>query len=1032
MTKVIEMTDTALANFAAAHGELVRSAANTPMLLHDATSVWFVAQGALDIFCAEHREGAGGTTQVPAAAAKHLLRAEVGQLVFGLPNLDGPLTVMGKGLADTVLLRLDAAALGITDGHDPASNPDLQAEAAQQATAWVSEIARAVSTDIELHPRISTLISSDSGINSDSGISSDSGMQELTVYQDNVLGVRQSEVVWISATADENAGALLYFGTEPLQHLVPNAPCWVPLTQHSWVTVTNPGYRAEYLSPPPQITGNPTGTTQTGTGKSSGLRIVATAQIEHGELLGALANFHRVAFGAEALNRRLLLADEVNAQTALSTHRRLARERTQTLLRSLGGGADKNVVVHGSALLAVLEQIGRHSGTQFREPRLPVTAPPATLEQVLEASGLRARQVRLTSEDRWWRTDSGAMLAYHRDSKEPVALLPSLRGYRAVGADGSTERVSASSAAAYLDSAWTIYPKLADNRPAKARDLLRLSRHGTIADLTRFIVAGLVTALFTQAPAIALGMLADWALPFNRGGALAQILVALAVVAIAATALTVFGGMALLRLEARVGARLSAAAWDRLLALPLPFFRNTIAGELAVRMSTFQRLRDLISGVVANVLASMIFLLPTLGVLFFYDPVLAAVAVLMSAVALVVIVGFGLAQIPHQRFWHTAVRTLSGRLLQFIGGITRIRASGAETAAFASWAGAYRDKQVAEIRSSRIDEHLAAFGAAYPFAFAAVLCAAVISRGDAVSVSDFAVSLTASLVLYASVADLGRATDALAEAFTAYEQITPVLEAVPERDTAVSTTPTVLEGELSAEQISFRYNPEGPPVLENVTISAHPGEFVAIVGGSGAGKSTLMRLMLGLETPQRGAMFFDGRDLRNLDQRSVRRQIGVVPQNSSLQPGSLAENIIGMADDLTLEDAWVAARLAAVDSDIAEMPMQMMTMVADRSGVFSGGQIQRIRIASALVREPRILILDEATSWLDARSQAEVMGSIEGLGATRIVIAHRLSTIKKADRIYVLDAGQVAQVGSYEELLDTPGKFRDLISRQIL
>ncbi|MCY4192995.1 MAG: ATP-binding cassette domain-containing protein, partial [bacterium] len=150
------------------------------------------------------------------------------------------------------------------------------------------------------------------------------------------------------------------------------------------------------------------------------------------------------------------------------------------------------------------------------------------------------------------------------------------------------------------------------------------------------------------------------------------------------------------------------------------------------------------------------------------------------------------------------------------------------------------------------------------------------------------------------------------------------------------------------------------------------------------------------------------------------------------QPGSLAENIIGMADDLTLEDAWRAARLAAVDGDIADMPMQMMTMVADRSGVFSGGQIQRIRIASALVREPRVLILDEATSWLDARSQAEVMSSIEGLGATRIVIAHRLSTIRRADRIYVLDAGRVAQVGGYEELLDTPGQFRDLVSRQLL
>lgn len=1028
----------ALAGFAAEHGELVRAAANTPMLLHDPGSVWFVAQGALDVFCEEHHEGR------VAAAAKHLLRAGEGRLVFGLPHLDGPLTVVAKGLADTRLLRLDASALGLVDRRDPAGNAELEAEAARQAAAWVSDIARAVAADIEFHPRLSVLIDLKAPDTGDAAlpaqdianrdlnrraapdeVSRDPGVRVLTVSEDSVLGVRQSELVWISAAAGGGAAALHYLGTEALPHPAAKAPRWVPLTPQSWVAVAKPSRSAEHPSQPARITSTPTGSED-----SAGLRILAASQIGHGELLGALADFHRVVFGAEALNRKLLLADEVNAQTALSAHRRLARERAQTLLGSLEGGGI--TAPHGSVLMTALERIGRHSGIEFREPRLPVTAPPATLEQVIEASGLRARRVSLTPDDRWWRTDSGAMLAYRSDSKEPVALLPSLGGYRAVGADGATERVTASSAGAYSDSAWTIYPKLADDRGTTARDLLRLSRHGTVADLARFAVAGLVAALFTQAPAIALGMLADWALPFARGGALARILVALAVLSVAATVLTVFGGMTLLRLEARVGARLSAAAWDRLLALPLPFFRDTIAGELAVRMGTFQRLRDLVSGVVANVLASMIFLLPTLGVLFFYDPVLAAVAVLMSAVALAVIVGLGLAQIPHQRFWYTAVRTLSGRLLQFIGGITKIRASGAETAAFASWAGAYRDKQVAEIRSSRIDEHLAAFGAAYPFAFAAVLCAAAISRGDALAVGDFAVALTASLVLYAAVADLGRATDVLAEAFTAYEQITPVLEAVPERAAAVSVAPTVLEGELSAEQVSFRYHPDGPPVLEEVTIAAHAGEFIAIVGGSGAGKSTLVRLMLGLETPQRGAVFFDGRDLRNLDSRSVRRQIGVVPQNSSLQPGSLAENIIGMADDLTLDDAWRAARLAAVDGDIAEMPMQMMTTVADRSGVFSGGQIQRIRIASALVREPRVLILDEATSWLDARSQAEVMSSIEGLGATRIVIAHRLSTIRRADRIYVLDAGRVAQAGGYEELLDTPGQFRDLVSRQLL
>ncbi len=974
-----------LADFAAQHGELVCAAANTPMLLHDAGSVWFVAAGALDIFCEEHQNGRVIT------AAKHLLRANENRLVFGLPDLEGPLTVVAKGLANTRLFRLDASLLGLTEDHDPNVNAELAAEAARQAATWVHDIARAVASDIELHPRISTFIEAEP----------DHNTTTLTIAPNSIAGVHHSEFVWIATAISEDTEALRYLGTETLTRSTRNTPCWVPLTPHSWVTATKP------------------------------IEILIAAQISHSELHKTLANFHRVAFGAETLNRKLLLADEVNAQTALSTHRRLAQERSQTLLRSLEGGR-KSTAPHQSELMSTLEHIGRHSGIAFHEPRLPLTAPPATLEQIIEASGLRARRVSLTPDSRWWRSDSGPMLAYTSDNKKPVALLPSLLGYRAISADGHAKRVTASSAGTYLQSAWAIYPKLTDERETTARDLLRLSRHGTFKDLANFAVTGLIAALFTQAPAIALGMLANWTLPFARGNALAQILLALTMLTIAATMLTIFGAMTLLRLEARIGARLSAAAWDRLLALPLPFFRNTIAGELAVRMGTFQQLRDLISGLLVNVAASMIFLFPTLGVLFFYDRLLAVVALVMSVVALAVILGLGLAQIPHQRFWHTAVRTLSGRLLQFIGGITKIRASGAETAAFASWADAYRNKQVAEIRSSRIDEHLAAFGAAYPFAFAAVLCAAAISRGDTLAVGDFAVMLTVSLVLYTAVADLGRTTDTLAEAFTAYEQIKPVLNAVPERNALVSVAPTVLEGELSAQQISFRYGTDGPAVLEEVTVAAHAGEFIAIVGSSGTGKSTLVRLLLGLETPQRGAIFYDGRDLCNLDSRSVRRQIGVVPQNSSLQPGSLAENIIGMADDLTLEDAWAAARLAAVDADIAKMPMQMMTTVADSSSIFSGGQIQRIRIAAALVRGPRILILDEATSWLDAKSQADVMSSIEGLGATRIVIAHRLSTIRKADRIYVLDAGRVTQVGNYEELLNTPGQFRDLVSRQLL
>ena len=157
----------------------------------------------------------------------------------------------------------------------------------------------------------------------------------------------------------------------------------------------------------------------------------------------------------------------------------------------------------------------------------------------------------------------------------------------------------------------------------------------------------------------------------------------------------------------------------------------------------------------------------------------------------------------------------------------------------------------------------------------------------------------------------------------------------------------------------------------------------------------------------------------------------MVSQDATLQPGTVLQNIIGVATDLTIDDAWRAARLAAVERDIRKMPMEMYTGVGTGSSFFSGGQIQRLHIAAALVRGPRILLLDEATNWLDTASQAAVMDSIDGLAATRLVIAHRLSTIRGADRIYVLEAGRVAQAGTFRELMDTDGPFRRLARRQL-
>jgi ATP-binding cassette subfamily C protein len=205
---------------------------------------------------------------------------------------------------------------------------------------------------------------------------------------------------------------------------------------------------------------------------------------------------------------------------------------------------------------------------------------------------------------------------------------------------------------------------------------------------------------------------------------------------------------------------------------------------------------------------------------------------------------------------------------------------------------------------------------------------------------------------------------------------------------------------------------------------------VAIVGASGSGKSTLFRMLLRFETPESGSIYYDRRDLATLDVQALRQQIGVVLQNGRIRAGSIHKNIVGTAN-LTVEEAWEAARMAGLDADIEAMPMGMQTVLGEGGGSLSGGQRQRLLIARALVRRPRILLFDEATSALDNTTQDTVSRSMDNLRSTRVVIAHRLSTIQRADWIYVMEKGQVVQQGAYRELLAQEGPFAELARRQL-
>jgi len=262
-----------------------------------------------------------------------------------------------------------------------------------------------------------------------------------------------------------------------------------------------------------------------------------------------------------------------------------------------------------------------------------------------------------------------------------------------------------------------------------------------------------------------------------------------------------------------------------------------------------------------------------------------------------------------------------------------------------------------------------------------------------------------------------------------YERARPILQTLPEV-TALKSAPGDLRGRIEFNQVSFRYQLDAQPALQRVSFQVEPGECVAVVGPSGSGKSTMLRLLLGFEKPESGTIRYDGLDLAGLDTQLVRRQIGVVLQHGKVMPGDLFENIVGSAA-FTLDEAWEAARKAGLEPDIQEMPMGMHTVIGEGGETLSGGQRQRLMIARALVGKPRILFFDEATSALDNRTQAIVNRSLEQLMATRIVIAHRLSTVMNADRILVLQQGELVQAGSYQELMSQPGPFLDLARHQM-
>ena len=368
-------------------------------------------------------------------------------------------------------------------------------------------------------------------------------------------------------------------------------------------------------------------------------------------------------------------------------------------------------------------------------------------------------------------------------------------------------------------------------------------------------------------------------------------------------------------------------------------------------------------------------------------------------------------------------------IFQLVDKMSHLRSSAAEERAFARWGALYNELQTSLLKASAFATCLSGFSAAYGIVSLAVFFAALQRFAPA----DMTIGQIIMLVsVYGGFATTSTAfAGALQKVFLLQPKIArarALLETEPEAD-AVRLDPGELSGRIEISHLTFGYQESPEPILQDLSLAIEPGEFIAFVGPSGSGKTTLLKLLLGFEHGRTGSILYDEHDLKRLDIRAVRRQIGTVLQSDRLMPGTLLENILGVSGRGN-EEAWEAARQAGIAEEIEAMPMGMHTLLTDGGSTLSGGQVQRLLIARALIGQPRIIFFDEATSALDNRSQAVVMHSLERMAITRVVVAHRLSTIRNADRIVVMEAGRIVQSGRYDELVAQPGLFAALVSRQ--
>ena len=953
-------------------GHLLEIGSNRPVLLDDPESVWLVRAEKVDLFAVRIEQGevVSGRT--------HVLRVDTGRLLLGMDgNRYGfGLGLLAVGVPGTVLLRLDFERFS-----KMIADPELSGDTTALLDAWLSGLCLGVQRGIP--PRTS---------------GAPDGPGEFSFEKEMIVGPAASGTLWVTHLE----GSSCFMGCSSLP-LTTGAPPF-PLPQHGWLR-TGEAVRLKAMDVSTACRRDPLGSCLDGFHH----RIAAS-------LHSNITEMH-----LEESQRLTLKAHNDSASMGKALHGLASILNPAVPIRIANPGETEG-------LLEACRLVGENLGINIKTPPREALSSSDALGVIARHSGIRTRRIAL--RDGWWTRDNGPILGHLEESKNPVALLPSsprsyvLHDPRTGSGIKVTEEVAAG-----LNSFGTVFYRPLPEEISRKWDFLKEGLRGCANDLAAVLLMGTIGALLGLLVPFTTGIVFETIIPQAARSRLLEICIILLSCAVATWSFEIVKGIALLRIESKMDHSLQTGIMDRLLSLPAPFFRRYTTGDLTDRALGIGVIRQILSGVTIQALLSAVFSLFNLGLLFWYDWALALVAVGLSVVGLTFTIVISLLQMRQQREISEMQGRITGLVLQFITGIAKLRVSGSEDRAFSVWARAFEKKRKAAFAAGSMGNRLAVFNAAFPvFSSMGIFSWIVMWSSQKMNVGDFMGFNSAFGTLQGALLQMSMALMSVLSVVPLYERAKPILEARPEVGVTKSN-PGELRGEIEVNQVHFRYSPSGPLVLKNISLRVAPGEFVALVGSSGSGKSTLLRLLLGFETPESGAIFLDGQDLSLLDIHEVRRRMGVVLQNAGVMSGEIYKNIVG-SSDLTMDAAWEAASMAGLAEDIRSMPMGMHTVLPPGGGTLSGGQRQRLVIARAIARKPRIILFDEATSALDNLTQAVVGKSLEELQSSRIVIAHRLSTIRHADRIYVMDGGQIVQKGTYEELMEQAGPFTALARRQ--